>query len=764
MTLIEVLVAVFLGALFIVAAVSLIGPALRVNTNAQNAQIVGALSKELSDNVRAWAGGNWNALLALSTSSAETYCLNTGASPFSATNVTETVTVGTSTYQRYFYVSDVYRDSSGNIASTSTGNNYDPSTKQITVIVEPLTAAASTGALQSWMPTTPLPSPLYMVNLSTAAYNGYLYTMGGHDANDNGTTTVNVSRIGQCGSLGFWTATTPLPDVNDENDPAAISNGYAYVLTTGSSTVNYAKINADGTLGAFAGTAKLPVAVDSGPLVASNGYLYDIGGLLFSNGTQTSTVNYAKINSDGTLGSWARTTSLPQPLYQPSALAYNGYLYTIGGAQLIIGTTSTVQFAKINADGTLGSWIATTPELSPHVTDYIPAAAANGYVYFWTDISPDTGAYYAKINSDGTIGNWTSTVSLPSTINNQGGASYNNYLFSVGGSNTGSKPGTSTVLFAAPSVSTSTAGAQSTSFYLTRNGNNALDQTDWSGGAITPGTGAWANTTALAGGSGGALQANSAVINNGYIYSIGGNTGTFATSTVQYASISAGGTLGNWSNTTALPSAIYFHRAVVNNGYIYSIGGKDSGGLQTSTVLYAPINSNGTIGSWSNTTALPSVLNSHSAVVNNGYIYTTGGFGSAATSTVFYAPINSNGTIGSWSNTTALPSAIYSHSAVVNNGYIYTTGGFGSVGTSTVFYAPINSNGTIGSCQIRPPCRVFSIAIPASPTMDIFTRQGVFLPRPPPPSSTPQSTPTAQLVLGQIRPPCQALFITIRLS
>ena len=67
------------------------------------------------------------------------------------------------------------------------------------------------------------------------------------------------------------------------------------------------------------------------------------------------------------------------------------------------------------------------------------------------------------------------------------------------------------------------------------------------------------------------------------------------------------------------------------------------------------------------------------------------------TSTVFYAPINSTGSIGNWTRTTALPRAIDSHSAVVNNGYIYTTGGClnsaCSLTTSTVFYAPTTCQG-----------------------------------------------------------------------
>ena len=55
--------------------------------------------------------------------------------------VTQSIVVGTSTYVRYFYLSDVYRDSSGNIV-TSNGS-YDPSTKRVTVAYNWLGGAAT---------------------------------------------------------------------------------------------------------------------------------------------------------------------------------------------------------------------------------------------------------------------------------------------------------------------------------------------------------------------------------------------------------------------------------------------------------------------------------------------------------------------------------------------------------------------------------------------------------------------------------------------
>ena len=477
-SLVEVLLAVAVAAVLLAVGAALFTPTVKESNQTIQAQNIAALESGLVQNLQAWANGNWNTLTTLATTSANEYCLNTAASLFSATNDQGAVTIGSSTYIRYFYVDNVYRDASGNVTTTASGNYSDPSTKKITVVVGAVTSTvAPTGTFPSWIQTTPLPSPLYVLHLATVAYNGYLYTIGGIDSANNGTTSVYFARIGQCGTLGNWTATTPLPYVSDY-DPATVGNGYIYALTLASSTVQYAKINADGSLGSWTATSKLPVAVDNAPFVAWNGYLYMAGGLLVSNGTQTSTVNYAKMNADGSLGSWTATTRLPNKNYEQADLAYNGYLYTLGGGAS--SQTSTVQYAPINASGTIGAWVTTNP--LPWTQDGVPGATASGYMYEWGGAGPAATVGSAQINADGTVGSWTSTSSLPSIIGLEGGASYNNYMYSVGGSTTGDQTGaTSTVLFAPP-VNLVPTMTQTISFLVTRNTSNAYVQNNWVGG------------------------------------------------------------------------------------------------------------------------------------------------------------------------------------------------------------------------------------------------------------------------------------------
>ncbi|MEK7180769.1 MAG: hypothetical protein AAB738_00325, partial [Patescibacteria group bacterium] len=102
-----------------------------------------------------------------------------------------------------------------------------------------------------------------------------------------------------------------------------------------------------------------------------------------------------------------------------------------------------------------------------------------------------------------------------------------------------------------------------------------------------------------------------------------------------------------------------------------------------------PINSNGTLGSWANTTALPKSKASHMSAINGGYLYEFGW-----SSSTVYAPINSDGTIDSWGDAAYLPvdSGYVSAGGLASNGYLYLIGGVpDSTPTSSVYYSLINS-------------------------------------------------------------------------
>ena len=175
-SLIEILIAIGIGAILFVGAASLISPGLQTNRQVKLVQTGAAFGWELFDNVRVWSG-NWNNVLSLATGTASVYYLNTSSSPFTAISGTQSLAIGTTTYNRYFYLSDVYRDVNGNVTSTVSGNSYDPSTKKITVGY-------------SWLGTATTTITAYLTRNQTFIYEQNDWS-GGPNWNGPATTTNN---------------------------------------------------------------------------------------------------------------------------------------------------------------------------------------------------------------------------------------------------------------------------------------------------------------------------------------------------------------------------------------------------------------------------------------------------------------------------------------------------------------------------------------------------------------------------------------------
>ncbi len=525
------------------------------------------------------------------------------------------------------------------------------------------------GSLGTWQYTTALEGEL--AGHSFNAYNGYMYRVGG-----DWTSTTSYAPINADGTLGVWVYTSSLPSVRYSH-AAAVYNGYIYI-TGGSSagyfnTTFYAQINANGTLGAWESTTNLSTNRSHLSAVAYNGYFYVIGGESGSGGLNQ--VVYAAMNPPGVVGNFNTTSSFSTGRRDFALVAYNGYLYILGGAKATTSTACSgssssycndVQYAPINANGTLGAWSTTSSFFMPRA--WLAAVAYNGYMYISGGERPYVNdVQYAPINANGTLGSWSYTTSLPANNSGHAMVAYNGYMYTTGGY---------------------TNGSINTVAYAPINANGTL--------------GSWNYTTSFTT----ARYDHTSVAYNGYMYVIGGTSDSAG---VQYAPINANGTLGSWSYTTSLPAGRSNHSTVVYNGYIYVLGGSSS-----NTVYYAPINANGTIGTWQTTTTFTTARYGHASVVYNGYVYVVGGQSvSSYLNDVQYARINNGGSgvVGAWSTTSNFTTARLGHASVVYNGYIYILGGEkSSVSTACrnsgsdylcndVQYAPINANGTIGTWQ-----------------------------------------------------------------
>jgi hypothetical protein len=365
--------------------------------------------------------------------------------------------------------------------------------------------------------------------------------------NDNATTVVSVADGGAATFQNFTNSTTAFQIQN------STGANLLKVDTTNAGAISLLDGNS-GETGSWASTNSLNTGRHDVGVVSANGYMYAVGGEV-SGGVATDSVEFAKINANGTVGTWATTSSLPAVRTSAGVTYSNGYIYAVGGCTVNCGAaTDTIYYAKVNLDGTLGTWITNTNVL-PAVRDGAGVAIANGYMYVIAGSTSSYGStvttsYYAKINADGSVNSFNTTSVFPASV----------YLLDV-------------------------------------------------------------------------------VVANGYIYALGGvNSGQNANSGVYYAAINADGTLGSWqTNANSLPAGRAGLVTGVSNGYLYAVGGFASGWSAVNTIYYARINNNGSVGTFSTSThTLPAARAVAGGAIVNGYIYNVGGFSGYQT-TVYYA-------------------------------------------------------------------------------------------------------------------------------
>lgn len=309
----------------------------------------------------------------------------------------------------------------------------------------------------------------------------------------------------------------------------------------------------------------------------------------------------------GEVNPWSTSSnSIPASRYGGSSFTANGYIYHVGGNDGTNTSQTTVYYTKVNTDGTVNSWTTATTTPLPAARVRAATVVASGYVYVMGGLNTSTTTatvYYAHLNTDGTLGTWQTAA-------------------------------------------------------------NALPA---------------------------ARQAGSTIYANGYIYYFGGkDSGGTIQTTVYYAKVGADGSVGAWTTSSnPLTAARYFNASVGANGYVYVVGGTTTGEVQQSTIYYARLNGDGSTTSWTTATnSLPNPRSEAAALVSNGYLYVIGGGDSGGyRSTVYYARLNADGSVGTWSTSAnALPANRASAGTVIVDGYMYIIAGFsGSSGTTTVY-------------------------------------------------------------------------------
>lgn len=180
-------------------------------------------------------------------------------------------------------------------------------------------------------------------------------------------------------------------------------------------------------------------------------------------------------------------------------------------------------------------------------------------------------------------------------------------------------------------------------------------------------------------------------------------------------------TNSGWIETASLPVARASHSSVVNGEFIYVLGGDDgvnppfcppspfpNVACAVDTVLYAHLESDGSIREWKETVKLPDIRAHFSAVTYHDKIYVIGGHRldgfAEGVSTSWFAEINHDGSIREWKATFGIPYDNFNYGIGLHKNRIYLLGGSNGYGPrDNVIFAEINPDGSIKEWKATLP-------------------------------------------------------------
>jgi hypothetical protein len=278
-----------------------------------------------------------------------------------------------------------------------------PGTVSVTVVTSGGTSNAVTLTLipmltfnvnnVTWQQTTALPAALTglraVVVPGTTNTTAFVVVTGGYD-NTSNQSRVFSNTLNSDGTVGgSWVSinASPLPitlahhamvEADPSNSLVSTNSRFVYVIggqqnstdaPGGLTSVYQASVDpATGIVGNWTQltNSSLPESLVGLAATIFNGQIYVIGGLK-SDGTASTDVFSAPVNSDGSLGTWTKqSNAYPAGVSFATAFGFGGKLYVIGGdpssstdpnAQGSVGTNA-VNFASATR-GTVGTWTAT---------------------------------------------------------------------------------------------------------------------------------------------------------------------------------------------------------------------------------------------------------------------------------------------------------------------------------------------------------------------------------------------------------------------
>ncbi len=189
------------------------------------------------------------------------------------------------------------------------------------------------------------------------------------------------------------------------------------------------------------------------------------------------------------------------------------------------------------------------------------------------------------------------------------------------------------------------------------------------------------------------VQLGIAIVVGNRLYFAGGNTypeGTW-NGNVYFADINADGTIGAWQIAGVLPEPNTGFGMIEHNGHLIVIGGYGQVSGYISKVFTAPIETDGRIGGWVETSPLPEPLNPSGTLVVDTTVMSVGGGGPGGLlDKIYYADLNSDGSVGPWSlSANRLPQPLCCGALSMINGFAYLSGGFNGNYLNTVYMSQV---------------------------------------------------------------------------
>lgn len=265
--------------------------------------------------------------------------------------------------------------------------------------------------------------------------------------------------------------------------------------------------------------------------------------------------------------------------------------------------------------------------------------------------------YSAPINSDGTLGAWAFLSSFPVTLSNCNGfLVIGNKAFVIGGL-----------------MNSATSGNVYVSYI----------QADGS-------LGSWSQTQTLP------IPLSNAVsfVIGNKIHVIGGNDGVTLSSSIFTANVTETG-IDEWVNGTSIPAEVTSSQLVISKNHVYLLGGLTTGGVSSNKIYSASIARDGSLSGWIQSGVLPGPVHKAQSLMTTNRAYLFGGISTNGyLDTIYTAPVNPDGTIGTWSlSASILPTEIASSQLLVTSSKLILMNGQTSTGQINNAYSTDFSGG-----------------------------------------------------------------------